>query len=252
MSNILSCEWLKLKRSRFVVIGFLGTLIVPLLVIISSIQKYLKNPNNPNNSIDLFGLYDSAMMFSMLLFAPLVLSVLAVYVVNREYSERTLKTIFSVPVERNKFLKGKFLILFTIVILFMLLSWLNILILAVICNLFFSVMQITITSAVYFLIKMLFGGILLYMTLTPVIYLSIRTKSFITPLIAVIAVCLLNVILSGSPVAGFFPWTATYLLATGRNNNSGCPPLVSFLIIILICVVSIAASRRRFLQEDIM
>lgn len=249
MSNILSCEWLKLKRSRFAVIGFLGTLIVPLLVIISSIQKYLKNPNN---SIDLFGLYDSAIMFSMLLFAPLVLSVLAVYIVNREYSERTLKTIFSVPVERNKFLKGKFLILFTIVILFMLLSWLNILILAIICNLFFSVKQITILSAVYFLIKMLFGGILLYMTLTPVIYVSICTKSFITPLITVIAVCLLNVILSGSPVAGFFPWTATYLLATGRNSNSGCPPLVSFLIIALICVVSIAASRRRFLREDIM
>ncbi len=248
MNNILYSEWLKLKRSKAVIVGVLGAWIVPGLAIFNSIQRYLRNPGN---TIDLFELYDSAIMFLMLLFAPLVLSVMATYLISREYTEKTLKTIFTVPISRKKFLEGKFIILFMIVMLFMLLSWLHILIMAVIGSLFINITQITVVSAVFFLIKMLFSGILLYMTITPVIYLSIRNKGFITPFIMIATVCLLNVVLSNSRVAGFFPWTATYLLVNGSGGNFGCPNSISFLLIVLLCIVSVAASMKRFLKEDI-
>lgn len=249
MSDILYCEWLKLKRSKIAVIGLLGTIIVPVLVTINRLRMYM---NNPNDSIALFDLYDGAMIFWMLLFAPLVMSVLAVYLIVREYSEKTLKTIFTVPVSRKDFLQGKFLILFMIVMFFMVLSWLNVLILAMICSLFLDVGGFSAITVITFLIKMLYGGMLVYMTIAPVIVLSLRNKGFVTPFMAIAAVILINVVLSGSPIAGLIPWTAVYVLAYGQNGNYGCPAPVSFLIIIAVYIISYILSMRHFQKEDIL
>lgn len=249
MLDILYSECLKLKRSKITTIGLLGTLIVPLLVLCNNVQSSLRYPDRP---LSLFGLYDNAILFLMLLFAPLVMSVIASYLISREYSEKTLKTMFTVPISRTKFLYGKFLILFVAVLLFMFLSWLHILVLATLCSLFLDVAQITAISAAFFLIKMLFGGILLYMTITPILYVSIRSKGSIAPFVVAAAICLLNVVLSNSSIAGFFPWTASYQLTSGHRDNSGCPPLVSFFLIALLHILSIAASRRRFVREDIL
>lgn len=248
MKSVLYSEWLKLKRSKALLSCSLGTCIVPLFVLFNSIQRYLKNPSE---TIDLFGLYDGALLFLMLLFAPLALSVIAAYTICREYSEKTLKTIFTVPVSRMQFLAGKFCILFMITILFMLISWFHILILAVLCSFFVEVGQLTPVSAVFFLMKMLSGALLLYMTLTPIVYFSIRNKGFTAPFIVSAAVCLFNVVLSGSGIAGWFPWTASYLLINGRSGHAGCPPHISFLIIVCLCVISVSASTVRFLREDI-
>lgn len=249
MSDILYCEWLKLKRSKMVVIGILGSFIVPILVLFSSLQRYFQGSNY---LIDLFELYDNALMFTMLLFAPLVTSVFATYLICREYSEKTLKTIFAVPISRGKFLQGKFLILFMIVMLFMLLSWLEILILAIVCNCFIEMGQITVMSAIFFLIKYMIGGVLVYMTITPVVYLCLKNKGFVTPFIVVAVICLLNVVLSGSPIAGIYPWSATYLLVSGHSNGSGCPATVSFLIIMFVCIISVVNSMKLFKKEDIV
>lgn len=250
LNAVLYSEWMKLKRSKIIVTGVLGTCIVPLLVIFHRVQQTVRNPGS---DITLFELYDSAVMFLMLLFGPLVLSVIAAQLISREYSERTLKTIFAVPISRKKFLTGKFLILFMLVMLFMLLSWFCLLILAAAVNLFFNVSQITVISAGYFLFQMLYGGILLYMTITPVIYLCIRSKGAMTSFIAAASVCLFNVILSNSAIAGFYPWTASYLLVSGGRNNGnfGCPPSFSLVLIVLVFAVSFIGSMRRFLSDEI-
>lgn len=249
MSDILYCEWLKLKRSKIAVVGLLGTIIVPVLVTINRLRMFM---NNPNNSIALYDFYDGAMIFWMLLFVPLVMSVLAVYLIVREYSEKTLKTIFTVPISRKEFLQSKYLIFFMIVMLFMVLSWFNVLILAMICSLFLDVGGFSAITAISFLIKMLYGGILVYMTIAPVILLSLRNKGFVTPFMTVAAVILINVVLSGSPIAGFIPWTAVYILSYGQNGNYGCPAPVSFLIIVAVYIVTYVLSMRYFQKEDIL
>lgn len=146
MTDVIYCEWRKLGHSKIITIGVWGTMIVPVLVMLYSIQRYLKDTTVP---IALFDLYDSALMFLMLLFAPLVMSVIAIFLISREYAEHTLKTIFAVPVSRKKFLAGKFVILFLLVMLFCLMSWLEILLLACVCSLFMEVTQITAMSALF-------------------------------------------------------------------------------------------------------
>ncbi len=163
MLSLLQCEYIKLKRSKVLLIGILGTLIVPFFVIVKSVTNYI---SNPEAVISVFSLYDSALMFLMLFFAILTF-------------------------------------------MFMLISWLEILVLALLCNCFIPVTELTIPSIIFFFLKMLLGGILLCATQTPFIYLTIRTKGFVTPMIAIALISLINVVLSNSGVAGFYPWSAS-------------------------------------------
>lgn len=248
MADIIYCEWLKLKRSKIILIGILGSFIVPFLVTVNDIRICF---SNPEATLSLGGIYEDTIMFIMLLFGPLVLAVVATYLISREYTEKTLKTIFVLQIGRRKFLLGKFIILFILVLLFMALSWLDIVVISIICNIFMDVSEITLLSAFYVLIQMLKGGILLFATLTPFVYLALRTKGMLAPFIVIAAISLLNVVLSGSPIAGFYPWTASYLLLTGRLAQSGAPDFFGPCVILSLCLSGICASIWRFIREDI-
>lgn len=248
MLSLLHCEYIKLKRSKFLLIGILGTLIVPFFVIVKAVANYF---SDPKAVIAVFSLYDSALMFLMLLFAPMVLTILGAWIISREYTDGTLKNIFVIPVSQTVFLCGKLLFFAILTFMFMLISWLEIFVLALLCNCFIPVTQLTVPSFLFFFLKMLFGGILLCATQTPFIYLTIRTKGFTAPLIAVTAVSLVNVVLSNSGAAGFYPWSASYLLVTGRLSGQNCPKEVSICMILMMCLLGIAASIFRFKKEEV-
>ncbi len=248
MADIVYCELIKLRRSKIILIGTLGSLIVPFLVVINDIRICF---SDPSITLSLGGIYEDTIMFIMLLFGPLVMAVVATYLVSREYTEKTLKTIFAVPIGRRRFMAGKFITLFILVVLFMVLSCLNIVVIAVFCNLFMDVSEVSILSVIYILVQMIKGGILLFATISPFVYLSLRAKGTLAPFIAIAAVSLLNVVLSGSQIAGFYPWTAAYLLLIGRLEQSGCPVPVGISIILLVCLSGICFSILRFQKNDI-
>lgn len=249
LADIIYCEWLKLRRSKILLIGGLGSVIVPLLAAVNEMRAWSMNPEA---SLSLWGMYDESIMLIMLLFGPLVLAVVATWLINREYTERTLKTIFTVPVERGRFLEGKFIMLFLLICLFMLLSWMDILVISIVFGMFPGGQAVSAAQAVFLLVQMLKGGILMFATLTPFVYLSLRTRGTIAPFIVIAAVSLLNVVLSASPVAVFYPWTAAYLLQTGRYGQTGCPVIAGAALLLGVCIFGIAAAYRRFMREDIV
>lgn len=247
--DIVYCEWMKLKRSKIILIGVLGSFIVPFLVVVNHIRICF---SDSAAGLSLGGIYEDTIMFIMLLFGPLVMAVVATNLVSREYTEKTLKTIFAVPIGRSQFIVGKFIILFALVLLFMALSWLDIVAVSLICNLFLDVAQINVLSAVYILVQMVKGGILLFATVTPFVYLAMRTRGMLVPFIAISAISLLNVVLSGSQIAGIYPWTASYLLLTGRLAQSGSPAWAGIFAILFLCVFGIGGSILRFRKEDVV
>ena len=105
----------------------------PFLVTVNDVRICI---SNPEAILSLGWIYEDTIMFLMLLFGPLVMAVVAVFLISREYTEKTLKTIFVVPIGRRQFIMGKFIILFILILLFMVLSWLDIVVISVICNLF--------------------------------------------------------------------------------------------------------------------
>lgn len=248
MLRLLQCEAMKLRRSRFLLIGIAGTLIVPFFIIIKAVTRY---GSDSRTVVSLFTLYDDALMFLMLLFAPLVLTILHAWIVSREYTDGTLKNVFVIPVSKTAFLCGKLLFLACVTFAFMLISWLEILVLALLCSLFLPVSELTFLSALFFLVRMLSGGLLLCATQTPFLYLTIRTKGFVAPLIAAAAVCFINVVLSGSPVAGVYPWSASWLFACRRFHGQSCPAGLSAALILMTCFWGIAASLLRFRREEV-
>ena len=248
MRRLLQCEYIKLKHSKVLLIGMLSTLIVPIFVTVKAVTKYF---SESGIAMSLFSLYDDSLMFLMLLFAPMVLTILGAWIIGREYTDGTLKSIFTIPVSRTSFLWGKILFFAILTLTFMLISWLEILMSAFLCNCFIPVTEFTIPYFIFFLIKMFLGGILLFASQTPFIYLTIRTKGFVTPLIAIVAISLINVVLSNSPIAGFYPWSASYLLVTGRLSGQSCPKGISLAIILTMCLWGIAASVLRFKKEEV-
>ena len=244
MAEIVCCEFLKLKHSRICLIAFLGTLVTPLLVLMLTIRRLTAGEQVP-----LFGFYDSAFVFLIPLFAPLIFSIVAAFLFSREYTEKTLKTIFVVPVSKVKFLLGKHIALFFCILILMVLTWAEILVLAVICNLIFGVQQLIPMVAIHFLLIMIQGAALLYAVITPIAYIAIRSRGFFAPVLIAAVISLSDVILTGSPIAAYFPWTATYLLVTGRIGNAAG---IAYLLIGLVCIISIAGSVRYFKRTDIL
>ena len=245
--RLLRCEWIKLKHAKFLFVGLSGTLIVPFFVIVKAV---IQSFSHTGGTVSLFTLYDNALMFLMLLFAPMVLTILDAWIISREYTDGTLKNILAVPVSKTAFLWGKLLFCAIAALLFMLISWLEIFVLALLCGCFIPVTELTIPSLLYFLLKMLFGGGLLCATQLPFIYFTIRSKGFVLPLVAVSAISLINVVLSNSPIAGFYPWSAAYLLVTGRLAGQA-PGGVSLWIILTVGFLGIAASLVRWKREEI-
>lgn len=246
MLRLLKCEFIKLKRSKFLLIGILGTIIVPLFVYVKSIINYF---TNSESIISIFSLYDDALMLLMLLFAPMVLTILGAWIISREYTDGTLKNIFAIPISPTIFICGKLIFFAILTFMFMLISWLEILVLALLCNCFIPMEQVNVSSFLFFLIKMLVGGILLFATQTPFIYFTIRTKGFVAPLIFAAIIILINVVMSNSGIAGFYPWSASYFLLTGYILRQSCPKEISILIILIVCFLSIAGSLIGFRKE---
>lgn len=85
LADIVYCELMKLKRSKIILIGILGSLIVPFLVVTNDIRICF---SNPSIVLSLGGIYEDIIMFIMLLFGSLVMSVVAAYLVSREYTEK--------------------------------------------------------------------------------------------------------------------------------------------------------------------
>lgn len=247
MLRLLHCEYIKLKRSKFLMIGILGTLIVPFFVIVKAVTNYF---SDSENVLSVFSLYDGALMFLMLLFAPMVLTILGAWIISREYTDGTLKNILVIPISQTVFICGKLLFFAILTFMFMLISWAEILALALLCNCFIPVTELTIPSFLFFLIKMLYAGVFLWAAQIPFVYLTIRSKGFVTPLIAVAVIIFINVVLSNSGIAGYYPWAASYLLVSGHMSGLNCPKEISIGIIIIMCLSGMAACIFRFKKEE--
>lgn len=250
--DIVYCEWLKLKYSKIVMIGFFGSWICPILTLSSYyIRHYIMYSERVGS---LFEIYDSAITFLMLLFGPIIMALVAVFLITREYAERTWKTIFVVPVSRIQVMIGKFLILFFLMLAFLFLSWFEIFVLSVLCSFLFEISGVTIMGALFFLIRMIQGGIFLYPTIIPFIYLALRTKGGLIPFIVIAGISLVNVVLSNTPISGFWPWLLPYSLLSvsiGRIKLEKEALVLGIFIVLAMCVIGIGGSIWRIWREDI-
>jgi bacitracin transport system permease protein len=187
----------------------------------------------------------------MIMFGLIVYVVITAYLFSREYTENTLKTILTVPVKKLTFITSKFLTLFIWVIVLTLISWGGIYALTALYSAIFGLAEFGVAVALHYLGNMLFGGILMFLTISPFAFLSIWTKGVVVPVIASAAVAMGNVVIHSETLGELFPWTASYLLVRYGMEQISYPYALVIGLIALVSIIGFALTIVYFYREDI-
>jgi len=231
-----------------VLITVLGALVTPVFIFILHLTMQYRQPDAV---LEMTAFYDAALLFTMLMFGPIVYVVITTYLFSREYTENTLKTILTVPVNKLTFILGKFSMLFICIIFLTAITWLGVSIFTVIFHAIFGLSEFSATLAIRFLGKMLIGGTLMFLTITPFAFLAIWTKGFVVPLITAATVVLGNMMVVNSDLGELFPWVASFFLVADEIELLVHPfPLVVGLIV-TVFILGFALSVYYFQREDI-
>ncbi|MEA4973759.1 hypothetical protein SDC9_95535 [bioreactor metagenome] len=248
MGNLVYCEFLKLKRSKMLLISFLGALVTPAMIFADAVKIYF---SHTDTVITLEDIFDDCSFYSVILFGVIVYTVIAAYLFSREHTEKTLKTMLTVPVSKNAFMLSKFVMLFIWIMALTLITWAGMYALAALYGAFFPLEEFYFSVALKYLGIMLFGGAVMFILCTPFVYLALRTKGIVVPIIASATVVMGNAALSNETIGALFPWTAVSMFMNGKIAESGYPLWVSVLIVVFIAVVGFALSMIYFNKEDV-
>jgi len=248
LGNLFYCELLKLKRSKILLISFLGAMVTPVMMIVDGIKVHY---TDPGKIITLEQMYDSCSLYTMLLFGLIVYVVFAAYLFSREHTEHTLKTILTIPVSKFSFIISKYVLLLIWIIVLTLISWAGISILSAAYSAFFPIAGFSVGIAAKYLGEMLFGGIMMFLTITPFVFLALWTKGLVVPVIAAAAIVMGNVALYNEALGALYPWTASCLLVKGGTAETGYPLSLVTGLIGLVSMLGFMASVIYFAKEDI-
>ena len=247
MVNLLHSEMLKLKRSKMLLISFLGALVTPSMMIAGAVKTHY---SNPDTVITLYRWFYDSLLYIMCLFGTIVYAVVAAYLFSREYSENTLKTILTVPVSKSAFIVSKFLMLFLWIMALTLISWAGIYALAAGFHAVFGLAEFSFAVAAEFLWKMIIGGVRMFLTTSPIVFLSLWSKSLVLPVISAAAIAMGNVMLSNEDLGALYPWTSSYFLISDKIESTGYPYSIVIGLIAVVSIAGFIVSGYYFKNED--
>ena len=115
LRSIIKTEFLKMKRYHILLIGLLGMVCSPLLQFYSQL---VVNEEFKCANFDIPALVENTIWGNAQIFMPVLFTLIGGYLVNREYTDDTLKNILTVPVSFRKFLAGKLAVMGLLAVLF--------------------------------------------------------------------------------------------------------------------------------------
>ena len=115
MRNIIKTEFLKLKRYSVIKAGIIMTTLSPLLSLFYSTAN-----GGPTWTFDYF--MQQVMISNCTLFFPIIIALIAGYIITREYTDDTMKNISTIPIPYKQLLSGKLLVLLLLTICFSLIG----------------------------------------------------------------------------------------------------------------------------------
>ena len=243
MFELIEGEFLKLKRSRMFTITLLGSLVPAILLLVMMIKI--------ESTFTYSLLFEQSLEYVTLLFGFLLYILLATYIFNREYTEHTLKTVITTPLSRTKFIISKLVVIFI---------WMSILTLIFYLSTIFvgyigGATQLTTQSLMIFLKELYIADVLLFLLITPFIFITMLLKNIIPSIICGVAMVLAYVMSIGDKLSVYNPGTAVYLLSTYQPYINSLiynqSPLIPFTVIILISIIGFILSWLYFTKTDI-
>ncbi|WHH59713.1 ABC transporter permease [Petroclostridium sp. X23] len=115
MLHIIKTEFLKLKRFHILLIGLIG---MALPAILSVFTQAVVIEEAKVQNFNFAALFNSSIWNSVTIFMPVIFTLIGGYLINREYTDNTLKSILPVPVTFQCLLFGKLLAMGLLSVLF--------------------------------------------------------------------------------------------------------------------------------------
>lgn len=240
MLATIQSEFLKVKHSKVFLLTMLGGLISPLLMLMGIMID--------SGLITKFSdLFDSVNQYSLLLTGLLVFGLLISYLFIREYEEHTIKTVITIPVSRTKFLIGKFATFTICMILISLITFAGTLFMGV----FLGFKGLTLNILLTGLYQYLIGGLLLSLSLSPVVLAAVMFKHLVPTVICTIVIALSNVLAFSNNYIALSPWASPYFLVLGTIEQFGYGTVLPILMIVGTFLVGFLLNWIYFTQRDI-
>lgn len=240
MLATIQSEFLKVKHSKVFILTLLGGLISPLLMLMGILI-------DSGLITDFSRLFDAVNEYSLLLSGLLIFGLLISYLFIREYEEHTIKTIIPIPVSRTKFLIGKFATFTICMVLISLITFAGTLFMGV----FLGFRGLTVNVLLTGLYQYLVGGILLSLSLSPVVLAAVIFKHLVPTVICTIVIAFSNVLAFSSNYIALSPWAAPYFLALGNIATFGYGTILPILMILGTFLVGFLLNWIYFTQRDI-
>lgn len=105
MLNLVITEFRKLKRYSIILIGAIGVACSPIISIV--MQNIMTDDAKSILNYTFPDLLNSTIWNNMTIFFPMILALIGGYMMNREYTDDTLKNLLTVPVTFPKLMMGK-------------------------------------------------------------------------------------------------------------------------------------------------
>lgn len=173
MIRMIQTEFVKLKRFHILWVGLIGMLFTSILSVFTQVVS-IDDAKVAN--FDFIALYESCIWNSVTIIMPIIFTLIGGYLINREYTDNTLKNILPVPIRFQRLLFAKLLTMGILSILLGLYNFLATLLIGWLSGLSGLSASILFTN----LIKMLAISVLTYIAILPIIAFTSRKPGIFT------------------------------------------------------------------------
>lgn len=241
MYNFLEIEFLKLKRSKIFMLTILGAIFPSFLLFLSA--KF----GEFTETITLETFMGQVNMYTSLIFAVLLFTVIISYLFGREYNEHTLKTILTAPTSRKMFILSKYTMFIVWILMITLVTTLS----ALAFGYLAETTQITLNTVLRSFSELLFTNILLYLAFTPLIFITLKITNLVPAMIGGAVLTFTNMIIASTKYSIYFPYSIPYIIASGEIMEYTTNYTTSYLILLATFLVGLTVSYTYFTRKDI-
>lgn len=244
MLNLIRLEFMKWKRSRFLLAALASMLIAPFVATVSTYSKM----HNPSMTVDWDSFFGVALQVNLSLIFPILFGALTAYVFVQEYQDRTVITLFTLPHRRSSIFLAKII---TILVTLLTLIILNTVLTFLGGKLMLS-QPLTSTLLFKHAYLSIITGIMALCFIPIFAYVGMRTRHFIPPLVGATGFTFLNFASLVSPTYGPYVPTAIpvfYFLNAIGWGTSHIPFVWSLLLPVL--VLSLCLCLKEYSTQEI-
>lgn len=237
MNKIIGTEFKKIKRNNILLIGFIGMALPSILSIFT--QSVLSTGQDLSYNYE--DLFNSTIWNSVTIFMPIIFTLIGGYVINREYTDDTLKNILTIPISFKRLIIAKLIFIGIISLIFAFYNFLITLIVGIINGIEGLSYYIAITKLVQIL------GITLctYLAILPIItFTSNKKNSYMGGVILSFILGYSSMFIKQPIMRSLYPISAGFTIfkfdiSTFINENTSTDISLSLISLFLCIIISI-------------